>query len=299
MARFNTFQSVRKMQGFCNSIAWGKHAGALAFAAILIVCSVAVGCSSESPKAVNSNNQIPVSPNSNPIVATTNSPAPVAEAPKPVPKKIVHKRPATLSYEDKNSGISFVYPRRYMLKTGDDAGKLVSSIPLPMDFTQAGGVTVAAVELPGTVYNGNDLAAAFFNVNLNKSLSEEQCGSFAIPQPSSTDSERPAIQAASEPSKLTLGDMEMFGTEAVSGDGPRQSDVKYFHIFENGACYEFALNVTTLAPESELALKHVDREKAFQQMEKILATVKINPIALQEVTEAAPSTPAVQETPAQ
>jgi len=296
MARFNCFNSMRKNADSRGSIAWGKNAGALMFAAILIVCSIAVGCSSDQPKPTSSNNQIPVAQTPNPIVAS-NTPAPVVEEVKPAPKKIVHKRPPTLTYADKTTGVSFEYPRRYMLKTGEDADKLVTSIPLPMDFTQPGGTTLASLELPGSVYNGNDLAAAFFNVSANQSLTEEQCGSFAVP--GSSDPADPSIQAASEPSKLILGDMEMLGTETVSGEGTRQSDAKYFHVYENGACFEFTLNVTTVAPDSELALKHVDREKAFQQMERILASVKIAPVEAPAVTAAAPATPAAQETPAQ
>src|ERR1035438_6632961 len=73
-----------------------------------------------------------------------------------------------------------------------------------------------------------------------------------------------------------LGDLELRATEAVSGEGSRQSDSKYFHVFQNGACYEFALNVTTVASEDGV-MKHVDRDKVFDRLEKILARVKINP----------------------
>jgi hypothetical protein len=94
-----------------------------------------------------------------------------------------------------------------------------------------------------------------------------------------------------------LGDLELRATEAVSGEGTRQSDSKYFHVFQNGSCYEFALNVTTDASEDGL-VKHVDRDKVFTRLEQILATVKINPVAVPEATAEAPvSTPA--ETPAQ
>ena len=97
-----------------------------------------------------------------------------------------------------------------------------------------------------------------------------------------------------------LGDMELRGTEAVTGEGTRQSDSKYFHVFQNGACYEFALNVTTVASADGI-VKHVDRDKVFDRLEKILATVKINPVAAPapEVTAEAPVTPAAPETPAQ
>jgi hypothetical protein len=97
-----------------------------------------------------------------------------------------------------------------------------------------------------------------------------------------------------------LGDMELRATEAVSGEGTRQSDSKYFHVFQNGACYEFALNVTTDASGDGL-VKHVDRDKVFNRLQQILATVKINPVAAPEVTAEAPATTqaAPSETPAQ
>jgi hypothetical protein len=124
----------------------------------------------------------------------------------------------------------------------------------------------------------------------------------------STTSEQPAsVPAASsapEPqgSKLMLGDMELRGTEAVSGEGTRQSDAKYFHVFQNGACYEFALNVTTMSRE-EAGMKHVDRDKVFARLEQILSTVKINPVAAEpkpaETAASVPATPAAPETPVQ
>ena len=83
-----------------------------------------------------------------------------------------------------------------------------------------------------------------------------------------------------------LGDLELRATEAVSGEGSRQSDSKYFHVFQNGACYEFALNVTTVASEDGV-MKHFDRDKVFDRLEKILATVKINPVEQEQVAKQA------------
>jgi hypothetical protein len=95
-----------------------------------------------------------------------------------------------------------------------------------------------------------------------------------------------------------LGDLELRGTEAVTGEGTRQSDSKYFHVFQNGSCYEFALNVTTVASEEGI-IKHVDRDKVFNRLEQILDTVKINPVAAPEVTAEAPKTTTTAATPAQ
>ena len=306
MTRINALRSIAETR----SMTWGKNTSALIFAAVLIVCSVTVGCSSDKPKPVSSNNQIAV-PQPQPETATAPMPAPVVEAAaKPVPRKVVHKKPVTVNYTDKTYGVTFEYPRRYAIETGNAATELLASNPIAMNFVQPGGLALAAVELPETGFANTDFSSAFFNVSINKSLTADQCTEFAVPQPNtapqaSSNGSATAVTPVSSTatptsetqsgSKLMLGDLELRATEAVTGEGTRQSDSKYFHVFQNGACYEFALNVTTVASEDGV-MKHVDRDKVFDRLEKILATVKINPVAAPEVTAEAP---AQTPTPAQ
>jgi hypothetical protein len=318
-----------------DSVAWGKNISVLLFAALLIVCSITVGCSSDQPKPISSNNQIPVTQSSNaqnPIASTSSVPTMVADN-KPAPKKVVHKRPTTVNYMDKTYGVSFEYPRKYAIETGDAAKELLVSSPVPMNFVLPGGEALAAVELPETGFDNTDFSSAFFNVSVNKTLTAEQCGQFAVPQPKIAASTEATASAPSEPSKteqassaqpapvqaasteaiapsvpaapvesqgwtLTLSDSQLHGTEAVAGEGTRQSDSKYFHVFQNGACYEFAMNVTTNASEDGFN-KHVDRDRVFNRLEKILATVKINPVVVPEVTAEKTETPVAAEAPAQ
>jgi hypothetical protein len=280
------------------SVAWGKvnfekTAGAVVFAALLIVCSVAVGCSSDKPQPASSNNQSAMTQPTPPVTAP---PAPVLQAAaKPVHKKVVRKVPATLAYADKTSGVSFQYPRKYSLKTGDAADQLVSSEPVPMDFVQPGGVAVAAVALPESAYPKSDLASAFFNVSVNKALTAEQCGEFSEAKPAvASAASAPADGAAPAPApvqspKLMIGDLELLSWETLASQGTREEASKYYHVFENGACYEFALKVTTTGIENQGGATHVDRGEVFQRLEKILATVKIGSAA--EVTASAPAVP--------
>ena len=332
MTRINAIRNIAETHSVSwGSVNWGKNTGALIFAAVLIVCSVTVGCSSDKPKPVSSNNQVPVAQPQSSLPAM---PAPAVQAAtKPAPSKVVHKKPATVNYTDKTYGVTFEYPRRYAIETGSAATELLASNPIAMNFVQPGGVALAAVELPETSFTNTDFSSAFFNVSVNKSLTADQCTEFAVPQPkvvtpapstesASTPSSTPAampaanstaaatspVQPTSTPSassqpepasssKLMLGDLELRATEAVSGEGTRQSDSKYFHVFQNGSCYEFALNVTTDASEDGI-VKHVDRDKVFNRLQQILATVKINPVSQPEVTAEAP-TPTPAETPAQ
>src|ERR1700694_2817905 len=94
MTRINEIRTIAKT--------WGNNASTLFFAAVLIVCSVTVGCSSDKPKPVTSTYQNPVT---QPEVQMPTMPAPAVQATaKPAPKKVVRRKPATVSYTDKNSG---------------------------------------------------------------------------------------------------------------------------------------------------------------------------------------------------
>ncbi|MFY9740835.1 MAG: hypothetical protein WA252_21420 [Candidatus Sulfotelmatobacter sp.] len=257
-----------------------KKADILVFAGVLIVCSLAVGCSSEKPKPQVSSNQTS-SPQSMPPAPTTPVPATpeVQAAAKPVHKKVVHRAPATVNYVDKDSSVSFRYPRKYVLKTGDAADELVSSNLTVMDFSQPGGVVTAAVEIPEGTYPKSDLVSAMFDVSVNKSLTAEQCGEFSAP-PSGSATPAPSGTAEAPMPKLLLGGMELTSAETMGNAESRKEESKYYHVFENGACYEFALKVATSGVEPDEGGKPVDRDEVFKKLETILATVKINPIKI-------------------
>jgi hypothetical protein len=292
MTRINVAKSISETRNSetRQSVSWGRavrnNASPLVFAAVLIVCSLAVGCSSEKPQPITSNNPAPVAPQPTTTMAANSASAPLPEA-KPAPKKVVHKRPATVTYTDKTYGVSFAYPRRYAIETGDATKEVLMSSPLPMNFVQPGGVALAAVELPETGFANTDFSSAFFNVSVNNTLTADQCTEFSVPQPKlapatpTTEADSKQLAAVAEKAdtlspKLMLGDLEMHGAEAVSGEGTSQSDSKYFHVFQNGACYEFALNVTTNAAQADASLKHIDRDKVFARLQTILSSVKID-----------------------
>ena len=302
MAHINRFNSVSRIAGTHNSMAWEKNASALLFAALLVVCSITIGCSKDRPQPVSSN-QIPTTQISNPAVSTDLLPASsVPEPAKKAPKKVARKRPSTVTYSDQTYGVSFQYPRKYALETGDAANELIASGLVPMDFTQPGGTALAAVSLPPTSFPGTNFESGVFNVSVNKNVGAEDCGKFSMPQPDAKTPADSGTQANAASAKLMLGELELQSTETVAAGGSKESDAKYFHVFQNGACYEFALKVGTIGDGTETATKHVDHDKVFSRLEKILATVKVTPAAAPEVASAphvAPKETAAPETPAQ
>ena len=300
-----SFDAVAKSASSLNSVVWGnkinnnKTIGAVAFAALVIACSITVGCSSDKPKPASVSSQIPMMP---PQTMASNPTTSVADVTKPATKKVQKKRPATKIYADKTYGVSFEYPRKYEIEAGEKANDLLASGVVP---AVQGGEVLAAVSMPETVFPNTDFAGAFFGVSVNKDLTGEQCGEFgerktseSTPVASTPTEAKSEVSSEGQPSvedqgKRVLGDSELHATEAVTGNGTQQSDAKYFRTFQNGACYQFSLNVTTVGND-DATMKHVDRDRVFDRLEKILATVKITP----SVVEPAPAAQTTASIPA-
>lgn len=273
-----------------------SKSGILIFAGLLIACSFAVGCSNDKSKPANSTALPQIAQAAPPAAMNAPVSAPVTEIPKPVHKRVVRKAPVTVKYEDGISGVSFHYPRKFVLKTSEDAQKDNSTSPLPMNFVQPGGAQVAAVMIPGTAYPKSDLVSAIFDVSVNKTITSEQCAQFSTVQTGSA-SQKNADPTSEPPPKLILGDLELQSSESESNTGSRKETTKYYHVFENGGCYEFALDVATSGAEPDEGQKAVDRDEVFKRLEKILSTVKINPVEQSNQTASSSATAAT--TPSQ
>jgi len=64
-----------------------------------------------------------------------------------------------------------------------------------------------------------------------------------------------------------LGDIELKSLETLASVGAGKEASKYYHVFQNGACYEFTLKVATTG-ESDEGGKPVDRGEVFKRLEK-------------------------------
>lgn len=225
-----------------------------------IVLFVAIACSKKSDTSASR-----ISPPSQPAMS---SPAPATTAvalPAP-PKKVKKHRPANATYVNGTYGVSFSYPVKYSLA----AGNAKSSLPVQPGFLKPGAVEVASVDVPDDSYPDTDFASAVLNVSVNTGMTADECGQFV---PSSKDAE------AAKPSTVKLGSNEFTALEQMNGEMTHQSDLKYYHLFKNGACYEFALDVETSRRADE-DLAQVDRMKVFQQLQKILASARIKDVEL-------------------
>ncbi len=251
---------------------------AIAGAAILALLLGLSACSKQSPKPALSGASSPST-----SVMPTPAVTPVSAVVTPPPaKKTPRKRPANVTYSDASSGVSFLYPRKFTLTSGDKAQPQLAAIgDVPMNFVEPGGVPVATVALPSGAYPGTDFESAFFNVNVNRSVSEQECAHFAFVDTRNADGE--PVDAE----KVKVGSTHMEMTSSFSVSAVKQAETQYYHSYENGACYEYVLGLGTEGFATEGGIEHVDRDEVFAKLERILATVKINPVEQEHVGEPA------------
>jgi hypothetical protein len=95
----------------------GKQALAVAASLLVITSLTSIGCSrSKEPTRVTSSSSRELSGSTERVVSSTAS-ASIPALPDKVPvKKVLKKRPSTVTYKDVASGVSFQYPRKYVLK---------------------------------------------------------------------------------------------------------------------------------------------------------------------------------------
>jgi len=237
-------------------------------------------CSKQSSQPAPAGASSTVSTSATPAITATPATSQTAAALPAPAKKTPKKRPANVTYSDPNSGVSFLYPRKFALTSGDKAlPQLAGMGDVPMNFVQPGGVVVATVALPDSSYPGTDFASAFFNVNVNRSVSEQECAHFAFVDTSNADGE--PVDAE----KVKIGTAEMEMTSTFSASVVAQAETQYYHSYENGTCYEYILGLGTEGFATEGGVEHVKRDEVFAKLEKILATVKINPVEPVHVAE--------------
>ena len=280
---FNASPIVNSSTKRARIIGGAATAAATAVLALMVVLDFN-GCS----KSNNKNAQAqPASQN----VQSTSTPAvaqsqPVNQLEKKVEavieKKKAIKHASTATYKNSTYGISFRYPKTYTMLTPEkDSKESAWPDPVAMNFTEPGGETLTTLVLPGT------RASSYFKASVNKGATAEQCSKFATtPEPTET-STNPPVDAEDDsivPVKTNILGVEFAKAESVT----EQSEARYYHHFENGACYEFALGVAD-APGTT---KPVDHLQVFDKLERIMTTVKIKSDPVPVVATSEPAAPA-------
>ncbi len=185
---------------------------------------------------------------------------------------------ATRTFSSSSYGVSFQYPASATLKTGKEAemswGYLGS---VEKDFIQPGGLWVASVQLPADSYPKTDFTLGFFSVTVHNTISASECSQFAYPTPLA-----PGIPQL-PPVAVRLGENEFLEEQTFEGAMAQQASAHHYHLYANGACYEFILGLGTAGYGSKDGITQVDGRAVFARLKGILSTVKIRKAALPAV----------------
>jgi hypothetical protein len=231
-------------------------------------------CSSSDNKPTHSAIAAPSVTAAMPAAQTPVTPAAVTEKPKP---KNPRQHPlATSTYKNAEYGVSFRYPKKYVLLEGDSATKQWNGLtPMGINFAQPGGEMLSAVAMPKSSYPASNLAGALFSVSVHPKLSADECAKFQDPGAANAD---PAVKT-----KMTkAGAANVAEVEYSSEDGPDQA--KFYHVYQNGACYEFGMG--TQFAENKITDRPVNPNEVFRKLNWMLSTVKIEKAGTPEKTVA-------------
>ena len=146
-------------------------------------------------------------------------------------------------------------------------------------------MNLATIDIPAGYYEKTDFDRAFLSVNVNRKLTSDQCSQFAGDN---------ASDSKAAPAKVKVGDVDYVMIERSDDD----STTRTYHTYQNGACYEFVLGLQTNDSDNgNQQIKPVSQKQVFARLEKILATVDIQPDQDGTAVAAAPATSNVPQKP--
>lgn len=192
-------------------------------------------------------------------------------AARPAPRTAILPAAAIEShYASAAYGISFRYPGDYILKEGElknDTDEGLGYLgPIPMEFSQPGGLRIVTLEAPKDAYPGTDFVNSFFTVSVNPSLTPDECAQFLDEQDSSA-----------RKSEKTIDSIHFRGLDVGDAGMNHQFDGTYYHGFSAGVCYELGYGIATAGFGAVDGITQVDGGEVASILERILQSVAIHP----------------------
>jgi len=186
-------------------------------------------------------------------------------------------------YASRKYGVAWQFPRTYVLRKGANAGlDLYGHNATASAMASPGRVTLATVIIPARVYAGTDFQMAALTARVNAQVSQEECGKFRRAS-SDTGDEVELMPSAETVGSIDFAEADVAApdTNVAEGDGLATGGAtqeKFYHVYENEACYEFAMRVNTGDLASARNSTRVDRDEVFDRLEEILTSVTIVPV---------------------
>ncbi|HKV64488.1 MAG TPA: hypothetical protein VJO16_21460 [Candidatus Acidoferrum sp.] len=204
-----------------------------------------------------------------PAKSALSQPSPAAAQP-PAPPAAKHPaRDSALSvYHNPAYGISFRYPKTYLLdESSDTENSAISEAEQHLTTDQPGATLVALVSIPPDAYPNTTFAGGTLQFAVNPELTSDACHALAAPADDAVNFGSTSVQG------LTFAWVQT--SSAALGSGYLNRD---YAGFANNTCYEFLLQVSTSSnPDNAPLLKEADAPKILHQLAKIVSSVQLRP----------------------
>jgi hypothetical protein len=203
---------------------------------------------------------------SSPAVSST-SKTQAASATPPVSKH-APRDSALSTYNSPAYGISFRYPRNFLLDDPSDS-ESDSILEAQQDLAaqQPGAILVSTVTIPPDAYPNTTFVSGSLQLIANRTVSPEVCNSFiALPDDAYTSGVTPAQSLVFHWRQRS---------SAALGTGYLNRD--YF-VFSNNTCYEFFVEIVTGSnPDLDPRIKDADEIRILHHLDKIVSSLQVHP----------------------
>ncbi len=193
--------------------------------------------------------------------------AAAAQPPAPPVAKHSPRDSAFSVYHNPAYGITFRYPRTYLLdESSDSENSSIAEAQQQLSTDQPGAILVALVSIPPDAYPNTTFRSGTLQFVVNPTLSPEACQSLAVP-----DDDAYTFGSTSVQGVTFAWRQRAFAT---LGSGELDRD---YAAFSNGACYEFFLQVATGSnPDADPHIKPADAPKILHQLSKIVSSLQFH-----------------------
>src|SRR5882762_6004862 len=196
--------------------------------------------------------------------------APPAQPPAPAVAKHPPRDSALSVYHNPAYGLSFRYPRTYLLdESSDSENSSISEAQQQLDTDQPGATLVALISIPPDAYPNTTFLGGTLQFVVKQTLSPSDCHSLAAPDDDAFTVGSTSVQG------LTLAWVQT--SSAALGTSYLNRD---YAGFSNGTCYEFLLQVD-ISPnnDGDHQFKSADAPKILHQLSKIVSSLQIRPVS--------------------
>ncbi len=205
----------------------------------------------------------------NPSAAASSAPSPAR------PSKHPSRDSEFSVYHNPDYGVSFRYPRNYLLQEPEqnEPDAVADGSPFlltqkELDSTQPGAIVVASVLIPDDAYPNTTFAHGHLQFIVNPQATAESCRAAVGSLDSGADGASGTITAQGIPFDWRLRHSADAGSRFVNAE---------YAGFSKGSCYEFFIEIADAADtEPDSAAKPADISKILRALEKIVLSFQIH-----------------------